>query len=138
MKFLAFLLIATSVYGSAGLGPELKIFEKALVKPVNAFETELSTGTLGVINDKNKEHVVKMKNVSFTSTSAVFTVTQLKDRVELDVHCGEVTFSSPLIMTFVPEIIKAKTGFTFLAKEKKIQRRKFNGMNWKVKCPKKG
>ena len=43
--------------------------------------------------------------------------------VDIDVFQGQLSVSSPFIQSFVPEIVKAKEGLTFVAKDKAFTRR---------------
>lgn len=81
-----------------------------------------------------KETLVEAPKVSFTASEATFSLMLSETGAEVDVEKGEVTVSSPLIMTFVPEIVKAQQGLRFDQKEKKYIRRKFKRVpkiSWK-------
>ena len=58
-----------------------------------------------------------------------FEVSKYKDEVVLNVEVGEVEAASPLVMTFVPEMIKANKGFAFSAKKRKFEQRNFKLQN---------
>lgn len=79
-----------------------------------------------VTKQKNHEveHTVQVTNAAFAVRGTEFEVGIEGDDVDLDVEEGEVEFSSPLVHTFVPEMIKRNEGFRFSRKNKKYIRRK--------------
>lgn len=72
------------------------------------------------------EHTIKVTNAAFAVRGTEFEIRIDGDDVDLDVEEGEVEFSSPLVHTFVPEIIKRHEGFRFSRKNKMYLRRKFD------------
>lgn len=72
------------------------------------------------------EMKVQAEGVSFTAKNAEFEVSEGKDSIDLDVIRGEVTVSSPYVQTFVPEIVKAREGFSFGKTKKSFNRRKLS------------
>lgn len=102
-----------------GLGKNSK------VKIIDASTIELVRGHLRLKSSKNYRVVAPL--VTFTTEKGEFETAILsKSEVELNVYVGEVEASSPLIQTFVPEIIKAKEGFVFSSKKKTYTRKKFS------------
>lgn len=77
--------------------------------------------------DTKTSPTVSLKMIKFSpkSTHVEFQVTKMKDEVLLNVKTGEVEAASPLVMTFVPEIIKGKKGFAFSADRRKFEQRAF-------------
>ncbi|HXH75981.1 MAG TPA: FecR domain-containing protein [Bacteriovoracaceae bacterium] len=63
-------------------------------------------------------------NVAFAVRGTEFEVSLDDEGADLDVIEGEVEVSSPLVQTFVPEIVKANEGFKFSKRQKKFMRRK--------------
>ncbi len=71
------------------------------------------------------QQIVASEDVSFNLSEGDFELALSSKNVDLDVHEGEITVSSPHIQTFVPEIIKTKEGFTFTRNQYSFLRRKF-------------
>ena len=79
--------------------------------------------------EKNREirQVVSSGQVSFIGKAGEFEVsTAGTGEVDVDVISGEVEATSPLIMTFVPEMIKEKEGLRFSIGPRTYSRRKFS------------
>lgn len=76
---------------------------------------------------KGKDLVQKVQaeGVSFTGKKTEFEVSDTEESIDLDVIKGEVTVSSPFVQTFVPEVVKAKEGFSFGKSKKGFSRRPF-------------
>lgn len=65
--------------------------------------------------------------IAFASSSAEFEISYgTKQDIDLFVEIGEVEASSPLVQTFVPEIIKKKEGFKFSTKDPSFMRRPYS------------
>ncbi len=84
-----------------------------------------------VLQDEKLEidHKIKTKDVAFAVRGTEFEVSQSGDDYDLDVVEGEVEVSSPLVQTFVPEIVKANEGFRFNRKARSFKRRQFKLKN---------
>ncbi len=82
-------------------------------------------------SDNNTPPIVSSQMIKFSPQSGrvQFEVSRLKDEVVLNVEVGEVEAASPLVMTFVPEIIKANKGFAFSAGKRKFEQRDFKLKN---------
>jgi hypothetical protein len=100
---------------------EIKISEKNLW---------LKRGTIRVrkmkLNDNRRELLLSADKIEFSNLVGEFEATSSKNTIELNVINGEVEASSPLVMTFVPEIIKAREGFRFVPAERKFERIKYS------------
>ena len=111
------------------VNPQLQVNlgKNSMIKIVGATSVELIRGLAKVQVKKNKNvtQLVNLKDVSFSSKEGFFKVIKTQDGAELDVIQGEVMASSPLIQTFVPEIVAAKEGFRFSRLKKQFTRRKF-------------
>lgn len=81
------------------------------------------------LNNEGKELLVSANKISFTTQAAEFETSTSKEAISLYVKAGEVEASSPLVMTFVPEIIKAGEGFRFTPHERKFERVKYSWKN---------
>lgn len=103
-------------------GVLIKLSKKSVMKILQD-SSELSKGSAHI---RATNYAVKSNQVAFNSKEfSEFDVRILKDGADLDVTKGEVEVSSPLIQTFVPEIVKTNEGFTFSRKKEKFVRRKF-------------
>jgi hypothetical protein len=77
-------------------------------------------------------YAVSLEMIKFSpkSSNAEFEVSKKsKNEVIMNVKMGEVEAASPLVMTFVPEIIKEKKGFAFSADKRTFEQREFNLRN---------
>lgn len=82
---------------------------------------------LHVTKDANEEleQRVQGDNVAFAVRGTDYEISKSGDVYDLDVHEGEVEVSSPDVMTFVPEIVKANKGLSFNRAKKSFASRKF-------------
>ncbi len=69
---------------------------------------------------------VDADSVAFNVRGAEFEVSTAPSGIDLDVVEGEVEVSSPLVQTFVPEVLKTHEGFRFSKKARSFERRKYS------------
>lgn len=74
----------------------------------------------------DSEYRIEAPGISFIAKGTDFEVSVKKEWVDLDVYEGEVEASSPDVHTFVPEIVKSKSGFRFMRVKKSFSGRKFS------------
>lgn len=95
-------------------------------------EIFLEKGSLRYLaRDPKTPTTVSSKMIKFSpqGSEVQFEVSKLKNEVVLNVEVGEVEATSPLVMTFMPEIIKANKGFAFSEGERKFEQRNFKLQN---------
>jgi hypothetical protein len=127
------LFLAPGTQLSLSRGTEIKITEhtleeaKSVKKVFSVIDYVKGIVRAQVVREEKEEidQTIRAKDVSFGVRGTEFEVSQLDDFVDLDVVEGEVTVSSPHVMSFVPEVVKAKEGFRFDRKRRKFLRRKF-------------
>jgi hypothetical protein len=104
---------------------EIRETEKAIVANSSL---ELIKGIVRVQvrreSNENIDQRITALNVAFAVRGAEYEVSVDPDGAELDVFEGEVEVSSPLVQTFVPEIVRAKEGFRFDRRKRQFARRK--------------
>lgn len=76
-------------------------------------------------SDLEVDQRVEADSVVFGVRGTEFEVSNENSQIDLDVVEGEVEVSSPLIQTFVPEIVKTNQGFRFSKKARSFEKRKF-------------
>ncbi|WP_408098121.1 hypothetical protein ACJVC5_04125 [Peredibacter sp. HCB2-198] len=89
---------------------------------------KLQKGSLKVHSPSRKNQEIEQRweteGASAAGTQGDFELAlQESKNVDLDVFSGQLSVSSPFIQSFVPEIVKAKEGVTFVAKDKVFTRR---------------
>lgn len=105
---------------------QLTLKKKTQIKIVNMTSIQFLKGQIRINNSKT-DLKLEADGLSVKSQNADFELTQVKENFELDVFKGDVEVSSPLIQTFVPEIVKANEGLSFIKKAPKFERRKLKG-----------
>jgi hypothetical protein len=112
-------------------GTELKITRHMVEDAESGAKTDslidLVKGLVRIQVSKDQGDEVQQKvdagSVTFAVRGTEYEVSTTPEDAELDVFAGEVQVSSPLIQTFVPEIVKPNEGFRFDRKGRKFSRR---------------
>ncbi|MGE3611499.1 MAG: FecR domain-containing protein [Bacteriovoracaceae bacterium] len=113
-----------SIVMDLGAGAKIGLGKNSKINIVDDSTIELIKGKLRLKSD-HKYRIVT-KNVSFKTEKSEFEVSVIsKSDIELNVYKGEVEASSPLINTFVPEIIKENQGLIFSSNNKSYVQKKF-------------